>query len=96
MSGAKANHFQGSFVRAEACTLQGSDLLSTSAVAARRARLLVLASAKAQATSFCFVSGLDFSHATPGQNGQGFRVCVRTPEFGKPKGAPQIPRLRSG
>src|ERR1700678_3077273 len=39
--------------------------------------------------------GLDFSPAEGcSRLRMGFRVCVRTPEFGKPKGAPQIPPLR--
>jgi hypothetical protein len=37
--------------------------------------------------AFCFVSGYDLSRATAGLNGQGFRVCVKTPEFGKARGA---------
>src|ERR1700679_2317887 len=47
---------------------------------------------------FCFVSGHDFSRAINAQKKCGFRVCVRTPEFGKPEGRTTDPSapLRSG
>src|ERR1700683_3259534 len=47
---------------------------------------------------FCFVSEHDFSRAINAQKKCGFRVCVRTPEFGKPEGRTADPSatLRSG
>jgi hypothetical protein len=51
--------------------------------------------------ALCFVSGHDFSRAASGQNAQGFRVCVRTPEFEKTEGrtadpSTTLPRISCG
>ena len=45
--------------------------------------------------SFRLWKGTASGRPLSSQNDCGFRVCVRTPELGSPKGAPQIPPLRS-
>src|SRR5580658_2907219 len=57
-----------------------------------------------EASGFCFVSGHDFSRATPGQNGEGFSLCHRkiwtkfekkNPQGLKPNFLARLTRLKS-
>ncbi len=72
MSGAKANHFQGSLYGLKTRTLQGSDLLSTSAVSRRGGHVCLCSPApKPRQRAFALYQGSTSVVPPPGQKWSG-------------------------